>query len=342
MKFFEKNNRRVFLILLMAVAAIAVAVISVSVGSANMGADAFFRLILQKMGILEGLASNQEMILLDIRLPRVLLSFFVGGALSFCGTCMQGVFKNPMADPHILGVSSGSALGATIAIASVGTAMQAQIGVVGCAFIGGIASVFIVYRVALVNGRMTTVGLLLSGTAVSALFTAVIHGIMILNHDKMERIVLWTMGSLSTAGWNQVLIGVPVMVAGMIPCFFFARDLNIMLLGEEEAYHLGVKTQQVRAFIMIFTALVVSAAVSVSGLIGFVGLMVPHMLRLICGPDHKLLLPASFLGGGIFLMLCDMAARTLASPLEIPVGVITALLGAPFFIYLLRRRKGVS
>jgi iron complex transport system permease protein len=165
---------------------------------------------------------------------------------------------------------------------------------------------------------------------------------MILNHDKMERIVLWTMGSLSTAGWNQVLIGVPVMVAGMIPCFFFARDLNIMLLGEEEAYHLGVKTQQVRAFIMIFTALVVSAAVSVSGLIGFVGLMVPHMLRLICGPDHKLLLPASFLGGGIFLMLCDMAARTLASPLEIPVGVITALLGAPFFIYLLRRRKGVS
>ncbi len=294
--------------------------------------------------LINGTAENNvSIIFFNLRLPRALLAFASGGALSIAGACLQGMFKNPMADSYVIGVSSGAALGATLAIAFGGSMAFLGFGTVTIfAFIGALLSVFIVYNLAKIKGKVSTFSLLLSGIAVSALASALVYCVMILFRDKMEHIVMWTMGSFSSPSWEKVAVVLPVMIVSSALCLFYAKDLNIMLQGDEAARHLGVDSAKVRRSLIIITTLAAAAAVSVSGIIGFVGLIVPHILRLIIGPDHRKLLIYSFFGGGIFLLLADTLARILLDGQEIPVGVITAVIGVPFFLYLLRRGKKVT
>lgn len=279
-------------------------------------------------------------IFFDLRLPRALLVLISGGALAISGACLQGMFKNPMADSYVIGVSSGAALGGTIALAFSGALAFLGFGAVAiCAFAGALLAVFTVYRLARIKGKVSTFSLLLSGIAVSTLCSALVYCIMILFRDKMEHIVMWTMGSFSSASWDKVTIAVPAMLVASALCLLYAKDLNIMLQGDEAARHLGVDSARVRRNLIIITTVASACAVSVSGIIGFVGLIVPHTLRILLGPDHRRLLPYSFFGGGIFLLICDTLARIVLNGQEIPVGVITAVVGVPFFLFLLRRGK---
>jgi iron complex transport system permease protein len=279
----------------------------------------------------------------SLRLPRAILAFVSGGALSIAGACLQGMCKNPMADSYVIGVSSGAALGATVALTfSAALAFMGFAAVPILAFIGALLAVFAVYSLAKIHGKVSTFSLLLSGIAVSTLCTALVYCIMILFRDKMEHVVMWTMGSFSAASWDKVVFAAPPMLIASALCLLFARDLNIMLQGDEAARHLGVDAGGVRRSLIALTTLAASCAVSASGIIGFVGLIVPHVLRLILGPDHKKLLPFSFFGGGIFLLICDTLSRLVLNTQEIPVGVITAVIGVPFFLVLLRRGRRMA
>jgi len=282
-------------------------------------------------------------IFFSLRLPRAILAFVSGGALAISGACLQGMFKNPMADSYVIGVSAGAALGVTVSLAFSSTLAFLGFGAVNLfAFIGALAAVLVVYRLASTNGKVTTFSLLLSGIAISTLCTALVYCFMIIFRDKMEHIVMWTMGSFTSASWDKVFIAVPVMLIASALCLCFARDLNIMLQGDEAARHLGVDAGRVRRSLIVLTTVAAASAVSVSGIIGFVGLIVPHMLRLVIGPDHRALLSLSFFGGGVFLLIADTLARLALDNQEIPVGVITAIIGVPFFLFLLRRGRRVK
>lgn len=281
--------------------------------------------------------SAAHAILFDIRMPRLLLSFLVGGILSISGACMQGIFQNPMAEPYVLGVSAGSGLGATVAIVLGANAVLAG----GLSLISlsalffGLLTAFLVYQLSRVGGNAPT-ALLLCGISISMLLNALISLLMVLNRDKLERIVLWSMGSFISATWQKVFF---CAVAGALclgVLLLYARDLNALLFGEEQARTLGVNARGAIRVMMAVTTLSTAMAVSCSGVIGFVGLLAPHAMRRIGSADHRALLPLSFMAGGLLLMASDTLARTLWAPQEIPVGVITALLGVPFFLYLYR------
>lgn len=278
-------------------------------------------------------------ILTQIRLPRVLLAALVGGALALCGAVMQGLFRNPLADPYLLGIASGATAGAALTIA---LHLDIYWGAVPIgAFLGGVLAVTMVYRIAQTRwAQLDNYALILSGVALAALFSAVTSFLLFYggaSHDA-RRLIFWILGGLGGAQWVYVLglLGT-LLVAGMI-LLLFARDLNALALGEEMAAHLGIEPRHLRKILLFAVTLLTAVAVAVSGTIGFVGLIVPHMLRLIVGPDHRLLLPTSALGGAVLLTLCDAVARTVLAPAELPIGIITALLGAPFFLFLLRRR----
>jgi len=289
-----------------------------------------------------GTARN-VIIFFSIRLPRAILVLVSGGALGISGACLQGMFKNPMADSYVIGVSGGAALGATVALAfGTGASVPGFGGVSLFAFVFALAAVTLVYRLAKIRGKISVFSLLLAGVAVSTLCSALVYCIMILFRDKMEHIVMWTMGSFSSASWDKVIVAVPAMLVSSALCLFYSRDLNILLQGDEAARHLGVDAGRVRRNLLILTTFATASTVSVSGIIGFVGLIVPHIMRLLLGPDHRHLLPASFAGGGVFLLIADTLARVAAENQEIPVGVVTALIGVPFFLFLLRRGRSVK
>ena len=293
--------------------------------------------------ILDGTASSTvRNIFLNIRLPRAIGAFLVGAALAVSGCCLQGVFKNPMADPFVLGISSGSALGATIAMTFViGTSLSGVGTIAIFSFVGALLAIFVVYNMSRIRGKVSTFSLLLSGFAMSALLSALIYLIMLMNRDKMENVIMWNMGSLASMSWDKVCISLPVILVCSMLLMFYAKPLNIMLNGDEVSQSLGVDTHKTRRNMLILTSLLAAVAVSVSGIIGFVGLMVPHMLRMVAGPDNKRLLPLCFVGGGAYLLVCDIIARVVLRGQELPVGIVTAILGVPFFIFLLRRgRKG--
>jgi len=275
-------------------------------------------------------------IILQIRLPRVVLGVLVGAILASSGAVMQGLFRNPLAGPYILGVSSGAALGAAFSV----TFLPFMIGVYTtpiAAFIGGCASILLVYNIVkLSGGEFRSETLLLAGVSVAYLFSAILSLIIWLATEDSHMILVWVMGGLASADWLKVKLIAPIMFAGLLSAYSFSRDLNAILLGEEAAQSLGVNVQRVQKILPIIISLIVSAAASFTGAIGFVGLMMPHIMRRIVGPDHRILIPASALAGGIFLTAADSLARCL---LEIPVGVITSLSGVPFFIYLLRRAR---
>lgn len=283
---------------------------------------------------------NEMAIVMDVRLPRLVAAAVVGAALALAGVIFQGLLRNPLADPYVIGTAAGAALGASIALILSGSfafIWQGFTLVPLAAFLGALGAVLIVYRVSQVGPRVPIVTLLLAGFALSSILTATMAFLWLLNDVTLRRVIFWTMGGLSTAGWAQLALVAPLVVAGLLASRLFTADLNALLLGEEAAAHLGVEVERRKFLLLALGSLLTAAAVSISGLIGFVGLVIPHVARLLLGPDHRTLLPASALIGALFLVLADLLARTLLAPQEIPVGILTALSGAPFFIYLLRR-----
>ena len=281
-----------------------------------------------------------QSIVLQIRLPRIVLAVVVGMALAASGTVFQGLFRNPMADPYIIGVSGGAALGATTAIVLGVTLSVAGLSAVTLlAFGGALLVTVLVYRLAWFRQDVVPEHLLLAGVAVGAFLAAIISALQFASSGNIQQVVFWLMGGFSGRTWEHVWLAFPYVIAGYAVARYFARDLNLLLLGDETARSLGVSAASSRRWLIAAGALMAAAAVAVSGLIGFVGLVVPHLVRLITGPDHRRLLPAATLAGGITLLLADTVARTILSPTEIPVGIVTAGLGAPFFLYLLRKNR---
>ncbi len=281
-----------------------------------------------------------EDILLQIRLPRVLLAAAVGSSLAVSGAVFQGLFRNPMADPYVIGISSGAALGAVFAMLSGFSLAVGGFGAVPLfAFGGGIITIMLVYSMARVGRAVPVMTLLLAGIAVSAFLSALVSLLTYFAGEKLHMVVFWMMGGLGGATWHQVRVMVPYALVGYICVSIFSRELNAMLLGEETASNLGVNTERVKKIMLAGSSLLVAAAVSTSGIIGFVGLVVPHFVRLVAGPDHRFLLPASALLGAVLLIATDTLARVIIAPSELPVGIITALIGAPMFVYLLKKRK---
>jgi iron complex transport system permease protein len=275
----------------------------------------------------------------NLRLPRVVVAGAVGTGLAVAGCVLQGIFRNPMADPGVLGVSSGAGLGAVVAIYA-GLAARGIWTLPAVAFAGALLTAATVYGLATRAGRTPVLTLLLAGIAVGSLLTSAIGLVMILAREvQIQAMVLWLMGGFDGETWQQVGVTVPVILVGTAACLLFPRELNILATGEESARGVGVPVEWTKRVLLALCALVTAAGVAVSGTIGFVGLLVPHMLRLLVGPDHRRLLPASALGGAAFLILADLGARLVIRPAEISVGVITSFLGVPFFLYLLRRQR---
>jgi iron complex transport system permease protein len=264
----------------------------------------------------------------------------VGGGVSVVGTSFQGIFKNPMADPYILGISSGAALGATLAVVSgIEASMLGMSFTAIAAFSCAIVTTAVVYNIAKIGNKVPVITLLLSGIAISSFISSIISLIMTFRRDNIERIVMWTLGGLNAANWNQVKLVFPVVIITSVVLYMFSRDLNIMLLGEESAKNLGIEVEKVKKIILVLCTLMVAAVVSVSGIIGFAGLIIPHAIRMLFGADNRVVIPFSALGGAIFLITCDTIARSLVPPVEIPLGIVTSIFGVPFFIYLLYRSK---
>ena len=296
--------------------------------------------------------SVHQQIVVGVRLPRILLAALVGFALAAAGTVMQGFFRNPMADPSIIGVSSGAAVGAvafivfpvalstTVALPFVGVAdvgLSHGAGVSLFAFVGALIAAFGVYAIATRHGRTPVATLLLAGVAVQTFLGAVISYLQLQAGESLRRIVAWLMGHLSGASWSEVAVTGLVVPPLFLLLLVYARDLNVMLLGEEEAQGLGIEVERTKRILLGASALITAAGVAFAGVIGFVGLIIPHMLRLVVGPDHRVLLPTAALAGSSFLVAADTVARS--GTAELPVGVVTAAVGAPFFIYLLMSRE---
>ncbi len=281
-----------------------------------------------------------QLVIEQIRLPRIIVGAAVGLALGLSGTAMQGLFRNPMADPGIIGVSAGGAVGAVTAIAT-GLVDLFWLALPVFAFVGAALALLLVYGIAAVGGRISMATLLLAGVAVNAFLGAVISAIIYLlpSEGPLREILYWLAGGLDSRSWDHVRIALPPIAVGAAALALTARDLNLLALGDDEARSLGVRTGATRTALLAASALVTGSAVAVSGSIAFVGLVTPHVLRLVLGPDHRVLMPMSALGGALFVMLADMAARTVIQPAEFRVGVLTAFVGAPFFVFLLIKNK---
>lgn len=326
-------------------------IISASMGSANLSIIDSFKIILSRLPFMDKIMDLTEIplvyekIVWQIRMPRIILAGLVGCGLSVVGVAFQGLFRNPLADPHIIGVSSGAAVGATIAMLSGISLNILGLGVIGTfAFLGAILTAFVVYRLSSVGNNSSVTSILLTGTAASTMLSSIISLLMIFNKDQIEKVYLWTLGSFSAATWDRVgFLAIFTLICGG-GLILFSRELDVITTGNDTAESLGINTARVKKILIVAASLQVAACVSVSGIIGFVGLVIPHCLRLINGPKHRSLLPLAGLGGAVFMILCDTIARNAVSPSEIPVGVITAILGTPFFIYLLQknRKGGVS
>lgn len=320
--------------------------VSATIGSAQLSIGDSLRLILSRIPLLQNLVSiehinaSYETIIWNIRIPRILLAGLSGASLSIAGVCFQGLFRNPLADPQMIGVSSGAALGATIAVLSGASLSFIGLGGIGVfAFVGAILTVLLVYGISCTGNRALPIHIILTGTAVSSMLTAVISLLMSIKREEIEKIYMWTLGSFSSATMTKVGFLALFFLVGSLVIYYFAKDIDLILIGDETAFSLGVDAVKVKKILMVTASILVAACVSVCGTIGFVGLIIPHIVRLICGPKHKTLIPLVALTGATFLIWCDTIARTIRAPGELPVGVITALCGAPYFIFLLNRSK---
>lgn len=338
----RRFRKSILVLSALAVALVWMVIVSVGVGAVAIPPGHVVGILLDALGF-EGRVDHtdaQEAILLNIRIPRVVLAILVGAALSVSGAAMQGLFRNPLADPGLIGISNGAALATAVALVLTGplaaTALFRASILPVAAFVGAVVSTMAVYRLSTTNGRTHVATMLLAGIAINALTGAGIGYLVFLADDNQIRdLTFWLLGSLGGAQWSTVLTVAPFLLAAVFWLPGLARGLNAMLLGEAEAAHLGYRVERLKKVIILLVGLSVGAAVSVSGVIGFVGLVVPHILRLWIGPDHRFLIPGSAVLGALLLLGSDLAARTLAAPAEIPIGVITASVGAPFFLWLL-------
>jgi iron complex transport system permease protein len=346
---------RVYALLGLAALLVVVIVFATTVGSVPIPFATSFQILLSQLPFVDITPVSPEVsgtpvsleiletIIIDFRLPRVLLAGLVGAALAVAGATYQGLFRNPLADPYLLGVSSGAGLGATIAMLIPFTLPWMAFGAVPLfAFIGAIGAVAVVYSLARVGKTLPTTTLILAGVAMSALLSSATSYLMAIAGKELHGIVFWLLGGLYLAKWSEVWTVLPCVLAGVAVICVHARPLNVMQLDEDQAQQLGINVEKVKLILLAAATLITSAAICFTGLIGFVGILIPHAVRLIWGPDHRFLLPLSTLVGAVFLILADTLARTVIPPTEIPVGIITAFCGAPFFLYLLRKRKGLA
>jgi iron complex transport system permease protein len=319
----------------LALVLLAVMVLSAGIGPVSVAPGVVVRAMADALpGVSLSVPDTARIIVVTVRMPRIVLAALVGFALAAAGTVMQGFFRNPMADPSIIGVSSGAAVGAVAVIA---LDVSIPYGLAGAAFVGGLLTAFAVYLIATEDGRTPVATLLLAGVAIQTFLGAAISYMLLQAGESLEEAVYWLMGHLHYASWSDVKLAGLAVPLLFVVLLAFARDLNVLLLGEEDARTLGVEVEFTKRALLAVSSLVTAAAVAVSGVIGFVGLIVPHMMRLVVGPDHRVLLPASAFAGAAFLVATDTLARS--GPAEIPVGIVTAALGAPFFLYLLRSRE---
>ena len=327
--------------LVLGAATIVMVIVASAVGPFNIPISHTVSTLLDLIGIGDSTAKpTEQAIIQSIRLPRIFLAFLVGSALGISGGIMQGLFRNSMADPGIIGVSSGGATGAVAAIAS-GASTVSTLFLPLFAFIGSGVAMATVFLIASIGGRFSMMTLLLGGIAVGSFLGAITTATIVLtdNLTVQRQIIFWIAGGMDTARWESVRIASPIIVTGALIAVFVARDLNLLLVGEDVARALGVRVTLVRNTLLVAASLITGAAVAFSGIIAFVGLIVPHVVRLVVGADHRVLLPLSALAGGLFLLIADTAARVVLSPAELRVGILTALIGAPFFIYLLVRNR---
>jgi iron complex transport system permease protein len=278
-------------------------------------------------------------IILEVRLPRVLLALLVGGGLGAAGCAMQALFRNAMASPYTMGVSSGGAFGASLAILLGGTAAV----VVSSSFLGCLITVILVLRFARAGSRVPLETLLLSGMALSLFFSALTSFVQyVAKEGQLREILFWLMGGLWAADWGKLSLCAPIILLAGSGLWLFHRELDLLTMGEEQALNAGVETEKVKVWVLTLASLVTAATVACCGMIGFVGLIIPHIARSFSGPAHRWLLPESFLLGALYLLLVDTFARTILGPTELPAGVITALIGVPFFLFVLQKRKRVG
>lgn len=335
------RRRRALLFPALLVLLISAVLLNAGLGAVPIGPAQVVAVILRHLGITLDVpvTAQEEAVLWSIRLPRVALVLLVGAGLGTAGAVLQGVFRNPLADPSLVGVSSGAALGAIVAIMA-GVAPFGSATLPVAAFAGGMLATLAVYGFARHEGRTEVVTLILAGIAMNAITGAVMGLLTFIADDRQLRsIVFWSLGSAGGATWRTVLAVLPFISAGLVLLPRWGWALNLLVLGEREARHLGVETERTRFLLIGLSALMTGAAVSVAGIVGFVGLVVPHIVRMLAGPDHRTLLPASALGGAVLLLSADLVARTVAIPRELPLGVVTALAGGPFFLWLLHRTR---
>ena len=318
----------------------AAVLLGVGIGAVPVSPVSLLRFLLVKLGLSPLPLPDQRdiIILLLLRLPRVVAAMLVGSSLAVCGVVMQGLFRNPMASPEILGLSAGGSLGAVIAITAGLASCLSRRGSGLSQLRGQWSSAGCIYLLSSSRGTTSLLYIVIAGMAISSLFSGLTSALLLFSREyQVSQFIFWTMGGLDGRSWQHILYSAPVLVPGMIVLSFFARDLNLFTLGEEEASSLGMKVESTKRILLAVAAAVTGVAIAVSGPIGFVGLLIPHLLRFLVGPDHRALLPASAIGGALFLVLCDLLGRALLPPFEIRVGIITAILGSPYLLSLIIR-----
>jgi iron complex transport system permease protein len=318
--------------------------IGVLVGPVHLGVGRVLDSVAARLhvpGVSSPLSPTEEAILWDIRMPRVVLGALVGGMLALAGATYQGVFRNPLADPYLLGVAAGAGLGATLAIAYLPEGLRGQQALPVAAFIGGAAAVFLTYSVGRSAGRgRDAVTLVLAGVTVASFFTALQTFVQQQNAETLQQVYTWILGSIPSSGWSDVVLILPYVAFAAVVILVHRRVVDVLSLGDDEAASLGVDVRRVRLTLVVAATIGTAAAVAVCGLIGFVGIIVPHAIRMLAGTGYRALLPLSVIAGAGFLVLADVIARTALAPAEIPLGIVTAFFGAPFFALVLRTTRG--
>lgn len=329
-------TRWLTVLLILAISLVFVSVLSLCVGSAGIPLKRIINIIS------EGKGTAEYTILFDIRLPRIMLGLAIGGALSLAGTILQGMFRNPLVEPYTLGISGGASLGVCLNIIF---GWYASLGVIAyplSGFLGAVLVIILVYTLSLKKGILRIHGMLLTGVMISFISSSLVMLFMAISRtEDLHSIVFWIMGSLDEPNMSLIKIALWGALAGLVLSYLFCLDLNALALGEEEAIHLGVNVPRTKRSLFMIASILTGVSVSVAGIIGFVGLVVPHFMRMITGTDHRILFLSSFLAGACFLILCDTLARTVISPLELPVGVITGIIGGIVFIYALTKRRAL-
>lgn len=333
----KKLTRWIIWILILTGALLGVTIFSLCVGPSGIPLKKIMFFIFKGAGTIE------HTILLDIRLPRIVLGFAIGGALSLAGVILQGMFRNPLVEPYTLGISGGAALGVCLNMVLRLSHTFSILSLPLSGFLGAVLVILLIYFLSMRKGILKIQGLLLTGVMISFISSSLIMLIMAVSHtENLHEIIFWIMGSLEEPNGLLIKLAVLISIFGLVTSYLFCFDLNAFSLGEEEALHLGINTEKTKRLLFILASLLTGCSVSISGIIGFVGLVVPHFVRMLVGGDHRILLISSFLCGAAFLIFCDTLARIVISPLELPVGVITGIVGGSVFVYALSKKSRLS